>query len=984
MGEPVLAIQMLGEFRLVYRGTTAISLTGSRLQSLLAYLMLHPGASHPRAHLAALFWPECPDAQARANLRQLVFELRRRLPEPDRFLDVDQAAVRWRENAPYTLDAAEFEHAVREVSSPAALERAASLYRGDLLPGLYEDWVVGERDRLHRVHVDLLKRLVAVKEARRDHVGGLQYAHRLLDQDPLEEETYRALMRLHGATGNRNAVMRTYQSCEAVLRRELDVAPSQATREAYERILRTVDRPAEAPPPPPAILHNLPHHPSSFIGRQAESAEVKRLLTATRLLTLTGMGGCGKTRLALRVAHDLVDEYLDGVWLVDLAPLNDGGLIPPSVASVLEISEEPGRPLVETLVASLRDKALLLILDNCEHLADAGAALVEALLTRCPGLRILATSRQGLNVGGEVTWLVPPLSLPDPDATLSVDTLGKYDAVRLFVERATAVRPAFAITPRDAGAVIRLCRGLDGLPLAIELAAARVKAISVEEIVARLDDRFGLLTGGSRTTLPRHQTLRGVMDWSYQLLPEPERLLLQRLAVFAGGWTLEAAEAVCQGEGIPQRDVLEILSQLVDKSLVMMEKTADGTARYRFLDTVHQYARERLLESGTAERLRAGQCDYFATLAELAEPQFWGGEQEPWFERCEAEHDNMRAVLSWALEHVPEAGLRLAGALWRCWEIRGHLSEGRGWLERLLAATAGSRVPPALRAKALNGAGVLARDQGDYQQARALHEEALALRRGLGDKRAIATSLNNLGIVAKEQGAYEEAITLHEEALALRRDLGDRWGIAASLNSLGVVAQEHGDHDRAAGWYEQSAALLRQLRDKQGLAVVLNNLGNVALASGDYGRAADLHEQSLALSRELGNERGIAVSLTNLAELALQQGRLDQAVRWNAEALALQRDAGAKEGVASCLEGFARIACARGECERAARLFGAAEALRDSIGAPLPPIDRAEYERGVAAAHTGLGDDAFEEARARGRATPLDEVIRWALAVQVA
>ncbi len=516
--------------------------------------------------------------------------------------------------------------------------------------------------------------------------------------------------------------------------------------------------PADFPPlrslDNPALPNNLPQQPTSFIGREAQVDEVKALLDKTRLLTLTGAGGSGKTRLSLQVAADLLDGEGDGVWLVELAALADPALVPQAVADVLGVKEQAGMTIQASLVEWLKPKRLLLVLDNCEHLIAACASLAADLLRNCPHVHILASSREPLNVAGEQTYRVPSLSLPDPKQAQTVESLSQFEVVRLFIERAQAVQPTFKVTNANAPAVAQVCFHLDGIPLAIELAAARVRSLSVEEINTRLGQRFRLLTGGSRDTLPRQQTLRALIDWSYDLLTESEKTLLRRLSVFAGGWTLSAAEVVCAGEPVEDWEVLDLLTALVDKSLVVAEPLGDGT-RYRLLETVRQYGGDRLGESGEAEAVRGRSASCFLALAEEAEPQLQGPEQGSWLVRLEAEHDNLRSSLAWEEQSAAgaEAGLRLAGSLWRFWFVRGHLSEGRQWLGRALARTKPGAAGPdgasggeatATRGKALNGAGNLAWSQSDYAGARALYEEGLTVRRQLRDQGGISYSLTRV------------------------------------------------------------------------------------------------------------------------------------------------------------------------------------------------------------------------------------------------
>src|SRR5829696_2809070 len=481
-------------------------------------------------------------------------------------------------------------------------------------------------------------------------------------------------------------------------RRLRAVEPAEATN-----ALRAFERPP----------HNLPLELSSFVGREKELAEVKRLLENNRLLTLTGSGGCGKTRLALAVASELVEAFEDGVWLVDLAPLADPALVPQAVASTLGVREQSGRILTEILYAYLRSKKVLLVLDNCEHLIEACAKLSEVLLRSCPQLRVLATSREALGITGEVTWLVPSLTLPDLRHLPAFESLPRYESARLFLERTAAVKPTFVLTEQNAGAVAQICYRLDGIPLAIELAAARTKVLSVEQVADRLDDTFKLLSAGGRTAVPRQRTLHATMDWSHELLPEEERTLFRRLSVFAGGFTLEAVESVCAGEDLTRDEVLELLSHLVDKSLVMVREES-GEARYRLLETVRQYGWEKLSESGEEEQVRERHAGHYLTLAEEAEPELKGEGQVAWLKRFEREHDNLRAAMRWLLDRgESEKAVRLGWALWLFWWIRGHFAEGRRSMERALTTGGSAAMPPSARAKALFVAGTMACGQGD-------------------------------------------------------------------------------------------------------------------------------------------------------------------------------------------------------------------------------------------------------------------------------
>jgi predicted ATPase/Tfp pilus assembly protein PilF len=725
------------------------------------------------------------------------------------------------------------------------------------------------------------------------------------------------------------------------------------------------------------LPNNLPRQLTSFIGREKEMAEVKRLLSTAFLVTLTGSGGAGKTRLALQVAAAVVEGFPDGVWLAEFAPITDPALVPKAVASALSVPEQPGREVTETLVDVLRSKALLLVLDNCEHLLAACADLAAALLRACPQVRILATSREGLGVPGENLWRVPSLSLPDVHRLPPSEDLILYEAVRLFVDRAVATVAGFAVTNENAPAVAQVCQRLDGIPLAIELAAARVKVLAVEQIAARLDDRFRLLTGGSRTVVPRQQTLRAAIDWSYHLLSEPERVLLRSLSVFAGGCTLEAAESVCAGGSTESASILDLLTSLVDKSLVLTE-TQRGEARYRLLETIRQYGWDRLVESKEAGDVRTRHRDWYLDLAERAEPKFRGPEQVAWLERLETEHDNLRTALEWskAEEGRAEAWLRLAAALHWFWFMRGDFSEGREWLEGALSIQ--SNASSSVRARALCGAGLLALRQGD-SKAEMLLQESLALFGKLRDKWGTAYSLHHLAHVAERQGDYERAAALFEESLSLFREGENRWGIGLSLHCLGDVTLGRGDYGRAKALLEESLPLCREVGNTFMLAYVLHNLGTVAEKQGDYERATALFEEGLVTARQVGNKYHIPNLQCSLANVSLRRGDYERAMTLYRQSLAQRKGIGDKPGLVQCLEGLAGVAGAQGDYEKAARLFGAAEALRETLAVHRAPSDQADHDQRVASTRAALGDAVFAPAWAEGRAMTLEQAIEYAL-----
>ena len=726
-------------------------------------------------------------------------------------------------------------------------------------------------------------------------------------------------------------------------------------------------------------LNNLPLQMNRFIGREREMVAVRELLVTTRLLTLTGTGGSGKTRLALQVATDLLEEFTHGVWWVELAALSDPLLVPQAVASVVSIPERAGCTVTEALSDALRPKHLLLVSDNCEHLLAACVQLIETLLHTCSQLHVLVTSREALTITGETTWLVLPLRVPDTYQPLPIEGLLAYEAVQLFVERARSVLPSFTLTPENASAVVQVCRRLDGIPLAIELAATRIRALSVEQIVARLDDAYRLLTGGSRSALPRQQTLRAAMDWSYDLLSAHEQACFRRLSVFVGSSSLEAAEAICAGEPGEAYDVLNVLSSLIDKSLVLMEQHG-GEARYRLLETVRQYGQDKLQEFAEAAQVRRNHRDWYARLAEQAESEMLEVQPESWLERLEAEHDNLRVALGWSLDQKEaETAAQIGAAIWRFWLLRGHMSEGRSFLERALA---GFSEQNAVRAKALNVAAILASLRDDYTAARTLAEESLALSRELAERKQTGYALYTLGRLARIEGNYAGAAALFEESLSLFRELGQQHDIALVLSGLGLTVLYLGEDERATALCEESLAISRELGDPRGIASWLANLGMIMLARGDDKRAKELCEESLAIRRALGYKGGCAHTLAILGRIALHQDAYERAIACYAESLALRQETGEKEGMATALEGLAAVTGMQGQPVRAARLYGFAASLRALLGAPLPPIDRPSHQQTVAALRAQLDEPTFLNAWTQGQAMTLEEALAEAVQVK--
>ncbi len=726
---------------------------------------------------------------------------------------------------------------------------------------------------------------------------------------------------------------------------------------------------------------NLPVQPTPLVGREADLAALLPRLRdpATRLLTLTGPGGAGKTRLALQLAADALDAFPDGAFFVDLAAVTDPALLPGRIGDALGVLATGGLSERDALQAFLAPKRLLMVLDNLEQFRPlAGAARAVAdLLSAAPGLTVLATSRAPLRIRAEREWPLAGLPAPDPSRPLPPPVLAENPAVALFVARAQAAKPAFVVDETNAADVAELVARLDGLPLAIELAAARVRALAPIQILDRLDGRPGVLADRAPDRPDRHRTLEATIAWSHDLLPDAEQAFFRRLAVFSGGATLEAIEAVAGALGEPWLDPLDGITSLLEESLLRAEDGPDGETRYRMLETIRAFALARLTESGEEAAARAAHWTFFNDWAHAGDVAMVEGDAAPWLPRYEADHDNLRAALAWAIDHGgPGNATRLAAWCWKFWEYRGHLTEGRRWLDRALATDTGAR--PIHRAEALRGAGNLAWRQGDLRAAERLLRASLALWEDLGDRRSIASTSTMLGNVADHLGEAEQAATWHRRALDLACEMGDRTFESVSLNNLALLAHGRGTLAEARSLLEASLAIKEELGNRAGMAITLSNLALVSLDEGDPAAATALLERSLAIDRELGDVAGIADDLSNLAAIAAMGGDLAAAAARHHEALLLWRDLDAWLGIAHAIENIAATA-ANAQPGRAARLYGAAEKLRDELHAPIPGNERARYFEGVDLVRAALGNAACEAAWAAGRLLPREEIVAEAL-----
>ena len=941
----MLAIRMLGTFQ-IKDGKKLVNISSRPAQSLFAYLVLNPGAPHRREKLAGLFWPDSLEETARDNLRHALWRVRKSFSS-DRsaeYILADDLSVSFNASAEYWLDAAELEN-LDEGASSYELIHVLSDYQGELLPGFYEEWVVLEREHYFSIFEHHMARLMSALEAEKRWLDILDWGERWIKLGQKPEPAFRALMSAHAAKGDMAKVAATYERCIKSLK-EFGVAPSEQTKALYEGLKSGRETHKTSISPGKLIAReinsNIPVPLTSFVGRERELKEIANLLASSRLLTLTGSGGVGKTRLAVQTANNSFKKFKDGVFWVGLVGLSDENLIPQEIAQALNVREIPNEPVIETLKSFLKPKDVFLVIDNCEHLIKACAQYIEQLLAACPKLKILATSIEALGLFNETTWQVPSLPLPEIKGTLSPKELHAFASIELFDERAGNAKIGFAMDERNASSIVQICRRLDGIPLAIELAAARIKVLSVDEIASRLDDRFSLLTSGSRTAIPRHQTLRATIDWSYDLLTEPERLLFRRLSVFVGGFTLEGAEAVCSSGALKRIDILDPLGRLVDKSLVIVDQTdTTGKTRFRLLETIRQYALEKLIELGEAPAIRDRHLEYYLDLAEKFEPNLFTNEAAAWFTRLEFEIDNIRTAMDWATNSgKADLALRIAGALVYFWFSHGLLaSDWHDRVQQALARPEGRELTIA-RAKALNGIGFMYWADVSPVDRRPELEEALSIGRKLVDPWNTATALRNLGLLESINGNYQEARALLEQSVEIWRAMGPegRMGAAWTMIFLGDVALNYYEAEWARSLYEETVSILREPGDINFLAYSIRRLAHLSWREGDYQNATLLCKQSLDLNQEVGDPRGIM----------------------------------------SCVAGFAAIAMAQGKVERGAKLMAAIEAQLSAMGIRLLHIDRMEYERNLALLRANLDEKILSRFWAKGKEMSLEEAITFA------
>lgn len=946
-----LQITLLGEFNVVVPGRSAFIFNGDRPISLLAYLLLHRHTPVSRQTLAYTLWPDSSDSQARTNLRNLLFTLRQTLPEADRYVSVTPQTLQWRPESEFGLDVADFEAALglaRASPDPGekiqALEAAVALFKGDLLPGIYDDWIITWRESLRQDYNEALHQLAALLEQTGDYRAAARASQRLIQEDPLDEAAYVHLMRLYALIGDRARVHRIYEQCTAVLRREIDVEPAAATQEAYAYFMKM--EPASSPsatpspvvsPRPRKTLANVPQINTLFVGREQEMAEIVSLLSGmiTPLLTIVGPGGAGKSRLAMRVATELAATFTEGAVFVPLAAVVYADGVPTALAGALGVSLSGSVSPEDEIIEYLLDRDILIILDNFEHLLEASDFVVR-LTQNAPGVRLLATSRERLRVQAEWVFKLGGLAVPPADGSGDIKS---FEAVRLFIEAARRAGNDFTLTPHNQMAVAQICRLLDGLPLAIELAAAQVSFLPPDVLLQRLDRALPLLVDGARDLPLRQRTIRATIEWSTALLSDNERLLFTRLAIFVGGFTLTVAETVCADEQLTSSEVLPLLRRLIEHSLLVQETCGDEM-RYRFLEPIRQFAVEELALNGQAAAQAQRHALYFTQLAAAIAPRLQSPEQVEGLEQLAREFPNLRAAFRWFLKEGDlEKATSLCWDLWTFLWLRGHLSVGRRWVEELLPLT--EEAPSSTRGRALLAAMVIGFGQGNHVWAAAFIDECFAIYDALDEPVNLAHATSLAGLITAGLQNFADAEPLMELGVERYLAVDSTWNAAMLLTY----------------W----SAIPRLL--------------------GEYARAKKITIRALELAQQQGDKVTMYSSLFNLASIAQGENDPHEALRYFRQALALAAEVRDIGNILPCLKGIAEGAVALGDMRYAVSLWGAAEAIFEASEAAVYTYapDAAQDAAVIAKARSHLPDDEWIALWNEGRTLSLKDALQRAL-----
>ena len=992
-----LVFSFLGPIHLSHPKLGEIIITKRKAMALLVYLVIEADHPHTRESLLGLLWPEHSTAAAQNSLRVTCSQLQKTLEKAQEdaqpTLISNRLDLQFNPLSKYELDVTLFRNLIEGCHSHAhpgrpedcaecavRLAQAVKLVRGPFLDGFFlpgcpafDEWLFFQRERLHLQVTATLEQLAKYHEHVSNAAEAETYVRRLIELDPMREHAHLQLMRLLAGAGKRSAALAQYETCRRLLADELGVSPAPETTLLAEqiRMLAAAQNHASS--------HNLPPSLNRFIGRDAEKSRIADLLAiqGARVVTLAGPGGVGKTRLALQAGHHLVNHFPNGVWLVELAGIHNALAVPTAVAETLGILPDAGRPPENVLEDFLRDKSMMLILDNCEHLIEPCAQLVKAFTEASSGLVVLVTSRIPLHLEGEQVVRLDALSTPNlkPFETISAFGALQHDAIQLFDSRAGHALMSFSITDANATAVAQICQQLDGMPLAIELAAVRVGYLPVEDIARRLDQRFRWRSTHTAGKLSRQQTLWTMIDWSYDLLDEPGRVLFKRLSVFAGGWDLEAAEAICSEQEI----CIDTLGQLVDQSLVVFGYDPENK-RYRMHETIRQFAREQLHASGEESVVLEKHAFYYEQVARKAVENTGKIPGYDILRQLQVEHDNLQATLAWALDHEHDLALRLAthlGADLKFWELGGFFEEGRYWLTQILEATSGT--VSALRARALLAAAELSSAISDLEYGQTCLTESRHIFHQLGDRCGEVDARLASADLASFQGSTADLAPLLEETMSIAKEIGYTAGLAKGGWLLGVMAFINKQYEQSIQYLLRSTALWRELARPYELAVALNSLAASLIENHQYAVARGILQEAVEINRSLGYQRGVAHALQNLGENAIELKEYTRAKELFHESLSIRRNLGLRRGYAFSFEGLAHLAEQQNQLARAVQLFAAAHTLRLLIGAPVDANVQEQYEQILTALRGRLGDISYEIEWSKGAAMTLEQAIDFAL-----
>src|SRR5215207_1790650 len=981
--EETIQVFLFGSFELNVRDRT-VHLPTRKMEALFAYLILHRGVQN-RERIAALFWGDSPEELARRSLRTALSALRKEVGE--QFILTDRETIQINPEFPIWVDVYEVEKQAKEILSASHQAGSGidpSLYRGDLLQDFYDDWVLEDREQYRNLFVSALAHFAQFLKTHGDYQRAISIANKMISIDPGNEQAYQHLLFCYGALGNRSEALKVYEECARRLMEQFGVEPSEATTALIQQIKKS-DSAAAQP-----IKSNLPIPLTSFIGREQETRTLLEIFKKTRLLTLTGVGGCRKTRLCIEFARQVSDQFAQGGWWIELASLQDETQVSQAIKRTLGLSDSQVDSAEESLIKFLYSKQILLVLDNCEHVVQAVARLAEKILSQCPSLKILATSREALSIHGEIAWLVPSLSLPPADHTAD---LLNWECPRLFFERAISYRPDLQLTESSAEQLLRICHALEGIPLAIELAAARVKTLSLEQLASRLDDKLGLLTTGSRVAQPRQQTLRAAIDWSYELLSEEEQVVLQRLSVFYGSWALEAAEVVCADERIASNQVLDLITRLLDKSLILSE-THEGLLRYRMLEIIRQYAMEKLQQANEVQQVNDRHTRYYSELAQGVGSAWYSKRQSALIKEFDAQYPNLRVALAWGLADPQRAqnweqGLRLAIALVPFWNFQAELNEAWYWLKEVAAQINVVLTEPdlesakrndllSIKARAIYETGALSYYLTHHATRMDLFEEAAAIYTEIGDETGLAYPNLYVAQTAADSGQVDLARELWTESLQQFNQAGDHWYAAMVHSFFGAMERRLGNYDASEHEFHQAIDLYSEVGDEWGRSIMFSHLGMIALLRGDPLKARGWFDRRLQISRAIGFKHSIPLATFQVGLTHWKLGEYTQMETCFLEAMPYFYQIGNYASLADCLIGIAWVAAEQGKYRQAASLLGKVEEINQTYGRKVyfeydhfnQPLC-AEVRSRLSAEYA-----EYKDVIERGRKGNLDEIIK--------